>query len=110
MVVDICFYGTGTGIKSTLDVFILFGSAITGLLQSYIISLQMRLTKNSIFYTQRSKYIFEPHHVPTPKKQETIPTTAVPKVASGAVPPRFEIKKWNAVAMWSWDICADTVR
>jgi E3 ubiquitin-protein ligase RBX1 len=22
--------------------------------------------------------------------------------------PRFEIKKWNAVAMWSWDICADT--
>ena len=21
---------------------------------------------------------------------------------------RFEIKKWNAVAMWSWDICADT--
>jgi hypothetical protein len=24
--------------------------------------------------------------------------------------PRFEIKKWNAVAMWSWDICADTVR
>jgi len=25
-----------------------------------------------------------------------------------AAPPRFEIKKWNAVAMWSWDICADT--
>jgi len=23
-------------------------------------------------------------------------------------PPRFEIKKWNAVAMWSWDISADT--
>jgi len=22
--------------------------------------------------------------------------------------PRFVIKKWNAVAMWSWDICADT--
>ena len=21
---------------------------------------------------------------------------------------RFEIKKWNAVCMWSWDICADT--
>jgi len=20
-------------------------------------------------------------------------------------PPRFEIKKWNAVCMWSWDIC-----
>ena len=22
--------------------------------------------------------------------------------------PRFEIKKWNAVTMWQWDICADT--
>lgn len=22
---------------------------------------------------------------------------------------KFEIKKWNAVAMWSWDINADTV-
>jgi hypothetical protein len=32
-----------------------------------------------------------------PKKKKTLP------------PPRFEIKKWNAVAMWSWDICADTV-
>ena len=21
---------------------------------------------------------------------------------------RFEIRKWNAVCMWSWDICADT--
>jgi RING-box protein 1 len=26
----------------------------------------------------------------------------------GQIMPRFEIKKWNAVAMWSWDICADT--
>ena len=30
--------------------------------------------------------------------------------AKDANAPRFEIKKWNAVAMWSWDICADTVR
>ena len=22
--------------------------------------------------------------------------------------PRFEVKKWNAVAMWSWAICTDT--
>ncbi len=22
--------------------------------------------------------------------------------------PVFEIKKWNAVSMWAWDICADT--
>mmetsp|Transcript_86360 Transcript_86360/g.175495 ORF Transcript_86360/g.175495 Transcript_86360/m.175495 type:complete len:132 (-) Transcript_86360:1264-1659(-) len=35
------------------------------------------------------------------------PTKPVVKAAS-ANAPRFEIKKWNAVAMWSWDICADT--
>jgi len=28
--------------------------------------------------------------------------------AGSAVQNRFEIKKWNAVCMWSWDICADT--
>jgi hypothetical protein len=28
--------------------------------------------------------------------------------ANASAAPRFEIKKWNAVAMWSWDICADT--
>jgi hypothetical protein len=37
-------------------------------------------------------------------------TITIPKVAPGSLPARFEIKKWNAVAMWSWDICADTVR
>ncbi len=26
--------------------------------------------------------------------------------AGGAASPRFKIKKWNAVAMWSWDCCA----
>ena len=30
-----------------------------------------------------------------------------PSTGGGAAV-RFEIKKWNAVAMWSWDICADT--
>jgi E3 ubiquitin-protein ligase RBX1 len=30
------------------------------------------------------------------------------KKMAAAAPVRFEIKKWNAVAMWSWDICADT--
>ncbi len=30
---------------------------------------------------------------------------AVAKPATGK---RFEIKKWNAVAMWSWAICTDT--
>ena len=28
--------------------------------------------------------------------------------SSSGPAPRFEIKKWNAVTMWSWDICADT--
>lgn len=30
-----------------------------------------------------------------------------PPKKSGAKTKRFEIKKWNAVAMWSWDICAE---
>lgn len=38
------------------------------------------------------------------------PTTA--EASSGSKPEmtsmRFEIKKWNAVCMWQWDICADT--
>ena len=33
------------------------------------------------------------------------PAAAAPAPVSGL---RFEIKKWNAVTMWSWDICADT--
>ena len=32
-------------------------------------------------------------------------STSGPSTSSA---PRFEIKKWNAVTMWSWDICADT--
>jgi RING-box protein 1 len=36
----------------------------------------------------------------------TIEETAV--TPSTGTAPRFEIKKWNAVTMWSWDICADT--
>lgn len=32
----------------------------------------------------------------------------VAKDEGGASSVRFEIKKWNAVTMWSWDICADT--
>lgn len=38
-------------------------------------------------------------------KQEDTKTDAP---TSAATAPRFEIKKWNAVTMWSWDICADT--
>eukprot|EP00483_Globobulimina_turgida_P004749 UN04758 len=32
----------------------------------------------------------------------------VEEEGGAVVPPRFEIRKWHAVAMWSWDICADT--
>ncbi|KAG4306489.1 hypothetical protein PORY_000477 [Pneumocystis oryctolagi] len=28
-------------------------------------------------------------------------------VASDTLKPRFEIKKWNAVALWAWDIVVD---
>jgi hypothetical protein len=35
--------------------------------------------------------------------------TAVNNTTSSSGPAvRFEIKKWNAVTMWAWDICADT--
>jgi RING-box protein 1 len=30
------------------------------------------------------------------------------KAKGGKGGKRFEIKKWNAVAMWSWAICTDT--
>ena len=30
------------------------------------------------------------------------------KADAPAIAQRFEIKKWNAVTMWQWDICADT--
>jgi RING-box protein 1 len=36
---------------------------------------------------------------------ETAPSG--PKPDAGP-PPRFEVKKWNAVALWSWDIQVDT--
>lgn len=39
------------------------------------------------------------------KRDEMGTATASAGEVSSA--PRFEIKKWNAVTMWSWDICAD---
>jgi RING-box protein 1 len=33
--------------------------------------------------------------------------SATKGAAASASVPRFEIKKWNAVAMWSWDSCAE---
>jgi hypothetical protein len=41
--------------------------------------------------------------------QETKEEEDTKVAAKDSNAPRFEIKKWNAVAMWSWDICADTV-
>jgi hypothetical protein len=44
----------------------------------------------------------------TAKADVTEVETASSSAASSSVPAvRFEIKKWNAVTMWSWDICAD---
>lgn len=41
--------------------------------------------------------------------EQTAPSNAEDKGKGKAVPSkRFEIKKWNAVAMWSWAICTDT--
>mmetsp|Transcript_22756 Transcript_22756/g.51317 ORF Transcript_22756/g.51317 Transcript_22756/m.51317 type:complete len:124 (+) Transcript_22756:121-492(+) len=38
------------------------------------------------------------------------PTEPAPMAKDGkeATPVRFEIRKWNAVCMWSWDITQDT--
>jgi len=46
----------------------------------------------------------------TEKGTETAPMETEKPASSSAdapAPPIFEIKKWNAVTMWSWDICAD---
>jgi RING-box protein 1 len=35
-------------------------------------------------------------------------TAKAGKASGSALPaPRFEIKKWNSIAMWSWDSCAE---
>jgi len=47
-----------------------------------------------------------PRNDATPPLTLTLPTHAPLGLVWPA--PRFEIKKWNAVTMWSWDICADT--
>lgn len=40
------------------------------------------------------------------EKESKMEEVAKEDSSSGTM--RFEIKKWNAVTMWSWDICADT--
>jgi E3 ubiquitin-protein ligase RBX1 len=40
--------------------------------------------------------------------QEETAVTAKDKGKAPKSGKRFEIKKWNAVAMWSWAICTDT--
>lgn len=39
------------------------------------------------------------------QQQEVAEKRGKDKAAGGK---RFEVKKWNAVAMWSWAICTDT--
>ena len=54
-----------------------------------------------------SKMIDESREVDTVAMEES--TGAKDETSSSSTSaPRFEIKKWNAVTMWSWDICADT--
>ena len=48
-----------------------------------------------------------PSGAPDPKgKAKAGATTAAAPLPPGTK--RFEVKKWNAVAMWSWAICTDT--
>lgn len=41
------------------------------------------------------------------ENEESVPMATTSTTTTTTSAPRFEIKKWNAVAMWSWDICAD---
>ena len=41
-------------------------------------------------------------------EEDGISAAAGGSSSSSVTQNRFEIKKWNAVCMWSWDICADT--
>ena len=41
-------------------------------------------------------------------QEDGISAAAGGSSSSSVTQNRFEIKKWNAVCMWSWDICADT--
>lgn len=41
------------------------------------------------------------------ENEESVPMATTSTTTTTTTAPRFEIKKWNAVAMWSWDICAD---
>jgi hypothetical protein len=61
---------------------------------------------------KRKNIIFQPlkrisQHNKIMEEEGSSAATAV-NTAASAPAIRFEIKKWNAVAMWSWDICADT--
>ncbi|XP_078369266.1 E3 ubiquitin-protein ligase RBX1 [Oculina patagonica] len=36
-----------------------------------------------------------------------VDSPAIPSTSSGSSKKRFEVKKWNAVALWAWDIVVD---
>lgn len=42
------------------------------------------------------------------EEQSAMASSSAAGTSGSSSGPRFELKKWNAVAMWSWDICADT--
>ena len=45
---------------------------------------------------------------PAEEEETSKPKKSVKRVEAKVGGKRFEIKKWNAVAMWSWAICTDT--
>ncbi len=71
----------------------------------YIPKLRSVHMRASLTYVRRRLYL--QGDVEEMEVEQAGPSTgkAVAKPTTGK---RFEIKKWNAVAMWSWAICTDT--
>ena len=77
--------------------------------QKFTLLVHQRNQKNQAFHTV---FAFVRHLIKMAeeKKDDAVPvqTEESSSSTSTSSAPRFEIKKWNAVTMWSWDICADT--
>lgn len=65
-----------------------------------------RRTKNQFLSPRKAKQLIFKKMADT-AQDESSSSANVAATSSGAGV-RFEIKKWNAVTMWAWDICADT--
>ena len=76
------------------------------MVRRWYITEKRRATRSSITHPAPSH---SPSHSPSPSPhalQDIVKPTTSP--ASKKTNNRFQIKKWNAVAMWSWAICTDT--